>query len=72
MNGKLSVGITGITPRGRFRLRDGPDGQTRVIFRMAYEWPGGILGVVADRVAARQVRQTMTQTLDNLRSLIEG
>ena len=66
------IGITGITQRGRFRLRDCADGGTRVVFRMSYEAPGGVLGLVADWVAARQVGRTMTQTLENLRSLAEG
>ena len=66
------IGITGITQRGRFRLRDGPDGRTRVSFRMAYEAPGGLLGVIADWVSARQVGRTMTETLENLRSLAEA
>ena len=66
------IGITGITQRGRFRLRDAPDGRTRVIFRMAYEAPGGVLGVIADWVSARQVGRTMTETLENLRSLAEA
>ncbi|GFG48846.1 cyclase [Mycolicibacterium agri] len=66
------IGITGITQRGRFRLRDCPDGKTKVIFRLAYEAPGGILGVIADWVASRQVGGTMKQTLENLRKLVEG
>ncbi|OBA85324.1 cyclase [Mycobacteriaceae bacterium 1482268.1] len=66
------VGITGITQRGRFRLRDCPDGKTKVSFRMTYEAPGGLLGLIADRVAARQVGRTMTETLENLRSLTES
>jgi uncharacterized membrane protein len=66
------IGITGITQRGRFRLRDCPDGRTRVIFRMTYEAPGGMLGLIADWVAARQVGRTMTKTLENLRSLSEA
>ncbi len=66
------IGITGITQRGRFRLRDGADGGTRVTFRMSYEAPGGILGVIADWVSARQVGRTMTETLNNLRSLTEA
>jgi uncharacterized membrane protein len=65
------IGITGITQRGRFRLRDCPDG-TKVIFRLAYEAPGGLLGVIADWVASRQVGGTMKQTLENLRRLVEG
>ncbi len=66
------IGITGVTQRGRFRLRDTGDGRTRVDFRMTYEAPGGVLGVVADWVAARQVGRTMTETLENLRVLAEG
>ncbi|MCV7172861.1 MULTISPECIES: SRPBCC family protein [Mycolicibacterium] len=65
------IGITGITMRGRFRLRDCGDGKTKVNFRLAYEAPGGLLGLIADRVAARQVGRTMNQTLDNLRTMSE-
>jgi uncharacterized membrane protein len=66
------TGITGVTQRGRFRLRDCSDGRTKVSFRMSYEAPGGVLGLVADWVAARQVGRTMTQTLENLRQLSEN
>jgi uncharacterized membrane protein len=66
------IGITGVTQRGRFRLRDTPDGRTRVIFRMAYEAPGGVLGVIADWVSARQVGRTMSHTLENLKQLAEA
>jgi uncharacterized membrane protein len=66
------IGITGVTQRGRFRLRDCADGRTKVTFRMTYEAPGGILGVIADWVAARQVGRTMTQTMQNLRELAES
>ena len=38
---------------------------------MAYEAPGGVLGVIADWVAARQVGRTMTKTLENLQKLAE-
>ena len=66
------IGITGITQRGRFRLRDAPDGRTKVTFRMSYEAPGGVLGVLADWVSARQVSRTMIETLKNLKVLAEG
>lgn len=65
------IGIAGITLRGRFRLRDCGNGRTRVVFRPAYEAPGGILGLIADRVAARQIGRTMTETLKNLKTLAE-
>jgi len=66
------IGITGITLRGRFRLRDAGDGRTKVNFRLAYEAPGGIFGLIADRVAARQVGRNMSETLQRLRALIES
>lgn len=66
------IGITGVSQRGRFRLRDADDGRTQVTFRLAYESAGNILGLIADRVAARHVGRTMSQTLENLRSLAEG
>lgn len=65
------IGITGITLRGRFRMRDAGDGRTRVTFRLAYESPGGLLGLVADRVAARQVGHTMDETLRRLKDLVK-
>lgn len=66
------IGITGITLRGRFRMRDAGDGRTKVTFRLAYESPGGLLGLVADRVAARQVTRTMDETLRRLKGLVES
>ncbi|WP_375487434.1 SRPBCC family protein [uncultured Mycobacterium sp.] len=66
------VGITGISLRGRIRLRDGGDGRTRVTFRLSYQAPGGILGYIADRVAVRQVGRNLTQTLKRLKALVES
>jgi uncharacterized membrane protein len=66
------VGLTGVSQRGRFRLRDTEDGRTKVTFRLSYESAGNLLGILADRVAARQVGRTMSQTLVNLRKLVEG
>jgi uncharacterized membrane protein len=63
--------ITGVTLRGRFRLRNADGGRTRVTFRLAYEAPGGLLGLIADRVAARQVGRIMDTTLKQLRDLVE-
>lgn len=64
--------ITGITLRGRFRLRDAGDGRTKVTFRLSYQAPGGILGLIADRVATRQVGRTLAATLKNLASQLES
>jgi uncharacterized membrane protein len=66
------IGITGITLRGRFRLRDAGDGRTRVIFRLSYQAPGGLLGLIADQIASRQVGRTLARTLNNLKKLVEA
>jgi uncharacterized membrane protein len=65
------VAITGVTQRGRFRLRDaGLDG-TQVTFRLSYQAPGGLLGLIADRIASRQVGRELADTLKGLRKLVE-
>lgn len=66
------IGITGVSQRGRFRLRETEDGRTKVVFRLSYESAGNILGLIADRVAARQVGRNMGRTLANLRQMVEG
>ncbi|WP_102144511.1 SRPBCC family protein [Mycobacterium hubeiense] len=66
------IGITGVSQRGRFRLREAGDGRTRLTFRLAYESAGSILGFIADRVAAREVGRNMDKTLTRLRNLVEG
>jgi uncharacterized membrane protein len=66
------VGITGITVRGRIRLRDGKQGQTKVTFRLSYQAPGGIFGYIADRIAVRQVGRTLAGTLKSLKALAES
>jgi uncharacterized membrane protein len=64
--------ITGINLRGRFRLRDDGAGRTRVTFRLSYQAPGGILGLIADRVATRQVGRALAETLKNLKAQVES
>ena len=66
------IGITGVSQRGRFRLRETDDGRTKVDFRLAYESAGNVLGLIADRVAARQVGRNMGQTLKNLKRMVES
>jgi uncharacterized membrane protein len=66
------VGITGVTLRGRIRLRDGGEGETKVTFRMSYQAPGGIFGYIADRIAVRQVGRTLAETLKRLRAVVEA
>ena len=66
------TGMTAMTVWERFRLRDGGPGQTKVTFRLTYQAPGGLLGLIADRVAARQVRRTLAESLRNLETLVES
>jgi uncharacterized membrane protein len=65
------VGITGMTLRGRIRLRDAGNGQTKVTFRLSYQAPGGIWGYIADRVAVGQVSRIATDTLKRLKQIAE-
>ena len=66
------INITGVTQRGRFRLRDAGEGRTLVTFRLAYSSEGGLLGLVADRVAAFWVGRSLDESLKNLRRLVES
>ena len=66
------VGITGVTLRGRIRLRDAAGGQTKVTFRLSYQAPGGLLGYIADRIAVGQVGRTLSGTLKSLKQLAEA
>ena len=65
------ISITGVTQRGRFRLRDAGPGRTTVTFRLAYHSDGGVLGLIADRIAARQVGRSLWESLRNLKRLVE-
>ena len=50
--GDLSwTNVTGIDQRGRWRLRETSDGRTRVTLRLSYDAPGGVLGMISDRVS---------------------
>ena len=66
------TGVTGIEQRGRWRVREIEPGVTRVTLRIAYQSPGGLTGLVADRLAAGQVRKHVRHTLTELRDRIEG
>jgi uncharacterized membrane protein len=43
-----------------------------VTFRLAYQSPGGLLGLLAGRLASRQVGNTLSASLANLRGLVEA
>jgi uncharacterized membrane protein len=65
------INITGVTQRGRFRVRDAGPGRTVVTFRLAYHSDGGLLGLIADRIAAHQVGRSLSESLKNLQRLVE-
>ncbi len=66
------ISITGVSIRGRFRLRDAGSGGTKVTFRLAYQSPGGLLGLLADRLASRQIGRTLSASLGNLKEIVEA
>ena len=58
---------------GRFRLRDAGSDGTKVTFRLSYQSPGGLLGLLADRLASRQVGQTLSKPAwPTLRTIVES
>ena len=64
--------VTGIDQRGRWRLRERSERSTQVTFRFAYGVAGGgLAGIVAERVAARPLRQRFRRSLENVRRAIE-
>ena len=65
------IGISGVSLRGRFRIRDAGNGRTKIVFRLAYESAGNLLGIIADHVASRQVGRNMSETLKNLKRMVE-
>jgi uncharacterized membrane protein len=64
--------VTGIDQRGRWRLREHDAGRTSVRLRLAYQAPGGLVGWVTDRVAARGVRDNLRRSLLALKERVEG
>jgi len=64
--------VLGIDQRGRWRLRESPDGRTRVELRMAYGVAGaGLSGWVAERIAGPSLSGHLRRTLRALKRLIE-
>lgn len=64
--------VTGIGLRGRWRLRERVPGRTEVTFRLAYQAPGGLSGLVADRVASPVVSRRLRTSLRRLREVVEA
>lgn len=64
--------VTGVEHRGRWRLRGGDDGHTRVELRVTYHAPGGIMGYLADLVAAPIVKGHLQRSLTALKRQLEA
>jgi acyl-CoA synthetase (AMP-forming)/AMP-acid ligase II/uncharacterized membrane protein len=64
--------ITGLDQRGRWRLREQDDGQTKVSLRLSYQAPGGLLGLISDRVSQPMVRGNLRESLKRLKREVEG
>jgi uncharacterized membrane protein len=66
------VSVTGVDQRGRWRLRDCGDGETRVEYRLAYGVAGsGVFGWLAEQLAAPTVRGHLRRTLQQLKRQVE-
>lgn len=63
--------VTGVSMRSRWRLRELSPGRTAVTLRLAYQAPGGIVGLIADRIAAIFVGRQLERSLHNLQALVE-
>lgn len=64
--------VTGIDQRGRWRLREREPGRTHVELRLSYGVAGsGVLGWVAEQVAAPAVRGHLRRSLQQLKRQVE-
>src|SRR4051812_48715811 len=64
--------VTGVDQRGRWRLRDRAGGRTRVEFRYSYGVAGaGLLGWLAEKVAAPTVQANLRRSLQQLKRQVE-
>jgi uncharacterized membrane protein len=65
--------VTGVDQRARWRLREISEDRTRAEFHYAYGVAGGgVAGLIAERLAARQLRRYLKGTLANLKRVVEG
>jgi uncharacterized membrane protein len=64
--------VTGVDQRGRWRLRELPDGRTRVELRFAYGVAGsGIPGWIAELFASPQLGRHLRRSLQQLKRQVE-
>jgi uncharacterized membrane protein len=64
--------VTGVDQRGRWRIRERPDGGSRVELRLQYGVAGaGLSGIVAELLASRTVRGHLGRSLRQLKRQVE-
>jgi uncharacterized membrane protein len=64
--------VTGIDQRGRWRLREAPGGRTQAEIRLAYGVAGaGLMGWVAERIAAPSVTGRLRSSVQQLKRIVE-
>jgi uncharacterized membrane protein len=64
--------VLGVDQRGRWRLRETPDGRTRVELRYAYGVAGaGISGWIAELVASPSIGSSLRKSLQQLKRQVE-
>jgi uncharacterized membrane protein len=64
--------VTGVDQRGRWRLRQLPDGRTRVEFRFAYGVAGaGIFGWISELVSSPGIGSNLRRSLQQLKRQVE-
>ena len=64
--------VTGVDHRGRWRIRERDEGQSRVEYRFAYGVVGaGIAGLITEVGASLTVRRQMRRTLRQLKRQVE-
>lgn len=66
------TGVTGIDQRGRWRLREVTGGRTQVELRLTYHAPGGLVALLADRVALPIVRRHFERSVRQLKQRVEA
>jgi uncharacterized membrane protein len=64
--------VTGVDQRGRWRVRELPDGRSRVELRFAYGVAGsGIPGLIAEMVSAPTLGRHLRRSLQQLKRQVE-
>jgi uncharacterized membrane protein len=64
--------VTGVDQRGRWRLRELDGERTHVELRVTYHAPGGLVALLADRLALPTVRGHLQRSLEKLKRQVEA